>query len=494
MIFDPSISIKSRQAVEHSLLPCRHDFAPIPRSCDTFVIVDHPSNNIYNDSGDDVTTNTTIFGNNSDRPDDEIHEVVRFPRRKYDLLQDATMECQNIPIAQVEETHALIMSRPSWLWGAEMGSNEFGVCVGNEAVDTRLSHLCDDGVSRLLGMDLVRLMLERSKTAEEALNVGIALLEEYGQGGACCKDDDWCYENGFLICDVHEAYVLETAGAHFWAAERIAPGEHRNISNGLSIRVPTRVHTGLLQYCRNRGWINDSEHNDTSNKREELLAFDWKKVMNSGRCASEHLEPHGRELAGKKWLSEICHNNRHNNKSSSPSIRFKEMATILRDTESGICMRGGGFDSTGSQISILQKQQNKNSDPNNEVDGTSAVHWFTTGSDPSTNCYKPFSFNSNGDVGRDMMEIEKTLLKKAKEGIGDGSSPSATAKLWCLHKETKKDEGMLQKLRQLEKGLLSQIYDNKQKQRLPTTFSSSSPEIFLQAINQEFDILSLPLK
>jgi len=66
--------------------------------------------------------------------------------------------------------------------------------------------------------------------------------------------------------------------------------------------------------------------------------------------------------------------------------------------------------------------------------------------------------------------------------------------LWSLHKETKKDEGKLQKLRQLEKELLSQIYDNKQKQQLPTTFSSSSPEIFLQAINQEFDILSLPLK
>lgn len=53
----------------------------------------------------------------------------------------------------MSETHAVILSRPSWLWGAEMGANEHGVCIGNEAVWTK------EPVGKgeaLLGMDLLR--------------------------------------------------------------------------------------------------------------------------------------------------------------------------------------------------------------------------------------------------------------------------------------------------------------------------------------------------
>lgn len=51
------------------------------------------------------------------------------------------------------KTHAVILSRPSWLWGAEMGANEHGVCIGNEAVWTK--EPVGEGEA-LLGMDLLR--------------------------------------------------------------------------------------------------------------------------------------------------------------------------------------------------------------------------------------------------------------------------------------------------------------------------------------------------
>lgn len=54
---------------------------------------------------------------------------------------------------QVGKTHAVILSRPSWLWGAEMGANELGVCIGNEAVWTK--EPVGQGEA-LLGMDLLR--------------------------------------------------------------------------------------------------------------------------------------------------------------------------------------------------------------------------------------------------------------------------------------------------------------------------------------------------
>lgn len=55
----------------------------------------------------------------------------------------------------MEHTHAVILSKPSWMWGAEMGANEHGVCVGNEAVWTKLLD-DNDQEERLLGMDMVR--------------------------------------------------------------------------------------------------------------------------------------------------------------------------------------------------------------------------------------------------------------------------------------------------------------------------------------------------
>ena len=64
-----------------------------------------------------------------------------------------------------------------------------------------------------IGMDLVRLVLERAKTSREAVEICSSLLEEFGQGGGCAEDDSsWCYENGFLFADMEEAWVFETAG------------------------------------------------------------------------------------------------------------------------------------------------------------------------------------------------------------------------------------------------------------------------------------------
>ena len=41
------------------------------------------------------------------------------------------------------------------MWGAEMGANEHGVCIGNEAVWTKVNS-ANDAEEKLLGMDLVR--------------------------------------------------------------------------------------------------------------------------------------------------------------------------------------------------------------------------------------------------------------------------------------------------------------------------------------------------
>ena len=132
---------------------------------------------IYIALGNSTKANNVVFGKNSDRPLNEVQLITYAPRMRYS--KGDTLKCTRISIPQVNETAAVILSQPIWMWGAEMGANEYGVVIGNEAVYTREPY----SPTGLLGMDLLRLGLERGKTAKEALDIIIKLLEKHGQGG-----------------------------------------------------------------------------------------------------------------------------------------------------------------------------------------------------------------------------------------------------------------------------------------------------------------------
>ena len=121
-----------------------------------------------------------LFAKNSDRDPNEAHVLEMHPRTTYQPGVD--VKCTYIHIPQVRETYATILAKPFWMWGAEMGANEFGVTIGNEAVFTRVPY---EKATGLTGMDLLRLALERAATAYDAMMVIIDLLEKHGQGGNC---------------------------------------------------------------------------------------------------------------------------------------------------------------------------------------------------------------------------------------------------------------------------------------------------------------------
>ena len=178
-------------------------------------------------------TNRSIFAKNSDRSPNEIQISEYHPAR--DGLS-GNVSCTYISIPQARQTYAVLLSRPAWMWGAEMGINEFGLCIGNEAVFTKGAY----GKTGLTGMDMVRLALERSKTAREALHLLISLLETYGQGGNCGFDHDFYYDNAFLVMDRQDLFILETAGKQ-WVYKRC---DAANISNRLSIGADGDSYSG----------------------------------------------------------------------------------------------------------------------------------------------------------------------------------------------------------------------------------------------------------
>jgi len=188
----------------------------------------------------------TIFAKNSDRPPRESQGIVFVPRTR--PTAGVPRRCQYVEIPEVDETWAFVGSRPHWLHGVEHGVNEHRVAIGNEMVFTRDVL----GATGLLGMDLVRLGLERARTASEALEVITSLVETHGQGGSGQPHADWPYSNAFIIADPEEAWVLETSD-RAWAAERVATVG--NVSNGLDIRRAwERVGPTTVSHAVERGW------------------------------------------------------------------------------------------------------------------------------------------------------------------------------------------------------------------------------------------------
>jgi len=168
----------------------------------------------------------TLFGKNSDREPDEVQNVLFVPGKTHP--PNTQVKCTYISVPQVEKTYDVIISVPFWMWGSEMGSNKFGVTIGNEAVFTN-EPLTDNG---LLGMDMLRLALERSQSAKEALHTIIDLLETYGQGGNCGYKAKSNYHNTWLMVDRNDGFVLETAGNH-WVWKQFT--DNYSISNVLTI-------------------------------------------------------------------------------------------------------------------------------------------------------------------------------------------------------------------------------------------------------------------
>ncbi len=183
--------------------------------CDTLVSMNR----------NNMDRNITYFAKNSDREPGEIQLVEYYPG----ITRNKTVKCTYIDVAFEGKSNAIMISRPCWMWGAEIGVNEYGVAIGNEALFTKRKF----EKKGLLGMDLLRLGLEKGKNAEETLKVIIQYIEEYGQGGSNSANKEEYYDNSFLITDMKESYILETFGRE-WKYANI--DRFGSISNTVSIK------------------------------------------------------------------------------------------------------------------------------------------------------------------------------------------------------------------------------------------------------------------
>lgn len=285
-----------------------------------------------------------LFAKNSDRSPNEpqVPEYIRAAKHT-----ENTVRATYIEVEQARETRALLLSRPVWMFGGEMGVNESGVVIGNEAVFTKGKY----GPPALTGMDLLRLALERADTAHQALETILALLEQYGQGGNCGYDHKFEYNNAFLIMDKDEVLVLDTRGKD-WAWKRF---EKTSISNRLSIEDDADAYSG--ERLNFKATYSDRlfTHFSGSGKRRA--------------CTLARLGDDADEFALMAALRA------HEDKVSNP---------FARGSVASVCMHAGGLvgDHTTQSMIVL-------------LDSTSApMVWTTGGSTPCVSVFKPYLFGN----------------------------------------------------------------------------------------------------
>lgn len=206
-----------------------------------------------------------IFGKNSDRPPNEGQHMVYIPAAGH--LPDGRLRCTYIEIPQAQKTYAVLLSKPFWMWGAEMGVNEHGLVIGNEAVYSKIPANKEPA---LLGMDLLRLALERAVTPREAVQVIVDLLEQFGQGGNCASHGETMYyHNSFLIANAEDAWVLETVDIQ-WAAQQLKVPY--SISNCLTLGNQFDLASpGLVQFAVEKGYAKSAAQFDYARDMSDLL-------------------------------------------------------------------------------------------------------------------------------------------------------------------------------------------------------------------------------
>ncbi len=283
-----------------------------------------------------------LFAKNSDRDPNEAQVLEWHPRRH--AAAGARLRCTHVEIAQARETHAVLLSRPFWMWGAEIGTNEHGVTIGNEAVFTRQPY----AVTGLTGMDLLRLALERAATARDAVETIGVLLETHGQGGGCGHEDRaFTYHNSFLVADPRGAFVVETAGRR-WQAQAVTRAAA--ISNGLTlpgIAAESSPLETFVSACRAR--------------RALTLAAAQRATSVADLFAA--LRSHG----------------------DSPTPRYR----LLNGAMSAPCMHAGGLVASSQTTASWVA----------ELTPTRIRHWVTGTAAPCTSLFKPVDLHTPLDIG-----------------------------------------------------------------------------------------------
>lgn len=364
--------------------------------CDTF---------IKNCGGDAAV----FFGKNSDRHPEEPQtlfygeaDLAKWEKEISDVppdYADGPLVLLRQAFSRFSHPYRALVSRPSWMWGAEMGINERGVAVGNEAVFSR-KH---SGKSRqsgrtggkrsdgLLGMDILRLALHNGRDAHETVNIITSLIDREGQGGNEAYRGRLFYDNSFLVSDGRQAFVVETADRR-WAVRTVTSD---SISNIYTIGVD-------FQSCDAATSEDASLHTAPESRMKGSYSF-------ADAHASALYPPFTRGGTRRARSRELLDTGHFTLSDAFGLLRDHGVSVSPRRGMGHLCMHSGPFIKSETTASMAVEWKN----------GIPVV-WITGTPNPCVSLFQPWVFP---DTGQDAAGLSADL--NAGPGSGVNTSPDA---------------------------------------------------------------------
>lgn len=194
-----------------------------------------------------------VAHNEDDLNDHNFVDLHKVPRIRHAADEKQVFLNQTDSISEVPETYAYF-----WITGSkyveEQYLNEWGVAITSNSSQSNVQA----GNGRI-DHNLRRIVVERSRTAREAVHIAGSLVERYGYASS---------GRIYSFADPNEAWVFEVANGRHWAARRVPDDEVAIIPNYYVIDEFHRADTtkylsspDLIDYAVANGWYDP--HKDT---------------------------------------------------------------------------------------------------------------------------------------------------------------------------------------------------------------------------------------
>lgn len=188
----------------------------------------------------------SLFGHNCSLPSPQPIELTRVAGRPYAPGEQVLTQFLQLP--QARRTWTVLAARPEGHWGYVHGLNEHGLAAGMVTLPLGLAGTGPG----LIGTDLVRLVLERCRTAQQAIDLVAECLQQQGMGVPESLRPHGVRDAALLLADPHEAFAVETAG-QFWVEQEVSAV--RAASEVRVIRQDwDRIAPGFAALAIERGW------------------------------------------------------------------------------------------------------------------------------------------------------------------------------------------------------------------------------------------------